>query len=293
MKSIHSLIPDIYKLVQRKDGWYDTVAEQLSSDLTKSLKDKFGVNARKPSLRLSQMGARCPCALWYSIHYPERAESLPPWAEVKYTFGLMVEALALTLARAAGHHVVGEQDELELDGIVGHRDCIIDGCTVDVKSASSIAFQKFKDANFEKMDTFGYLDQLDGYVMASSNDPLVLVKDKGYILAVDKQLGHMYLHEHDVTSERTDTLTRRIVEFKRIVGYSSPPSCTCKTQPEGASGNIRLSVKASYSPYKHCCFPNLRTFIYANGPVYLTKVVRRPEPHIKEIDREGKVVYNA
>src|SRR6266849_6159935 len=40
------------------------------------------------------------------------------------------------MAKAAGHEVLGEQDELTLDGVVGHRDCVIDGCIVDVKTTS-------------------------------------------------------------------------------------------------------------------------------------------------------------
>lgn len=293
MKSINKLIPDIYDLIKRKDGWFnDELGQGLSVDISKRLQQQLGAPQQKPSLRLSQMGPRCPRALWYSIHHPELAESLPPWAEVKYSFGHILEGLAVALSKAAGHHVVGEQDVLELDGVVGHRDCIIDGCTVDVKSASSIGFQKFKSKDFAMVDSFGYLDQLDGYVMAAIHDPLVEVKDKGYILAIDKTLGHMHLYEHQVTNERIDLLKSRIVEFKGIVGRDVPPTCNCKTQSDGASGNQRLGLTASYSSYKHCCFPNLRTFLYANGPVYLSKVAKRPADHIKEINKHGKVIYS-
>lgn len=224
------------------------------------------------------MGPKCPRALWYSIHHPERAEPLPPWAEIKFAYGHIIEALAITLAKASGHHVVGEQDVLELDGIRGHRDCVIDGCTVDVKSTSSIGFQKFKLPDYSVVDSFGYLDQLDGYVVAAADDPLVQVKDRGYILAIDKTLGHMHVYEHRV---RPDQIKERISNYKEIVGERKAPACTCGTRPSGSSGNIELDIRASYSPYKYCCFPNLRTFIYEKGPRYLTKVVRTPD--VKEI----------
>jgi len=240
------------------------------------------------------MGSQCPRALWYSIHHPELAEKMQPWTEFKFMFGHVIEQLAIELAKAAGHEVTGEQDELELDGVLGHRDCIIDGCTVDVKSAASKSFLKFKNKTLHLDDMFGYLDQLDGYVVASAQDPLVRVKDKGYLLAVDKQLGHMCLYEHTV---RPEPITARIRYYKSIVGLPSPPSCECQTVEDGSSGNIKLDTKASYSSYKYCCFPDLRTFLYANGPVYLTNVSRLPydvrtKQYIREVDKNGQTVYH-
>lgn len=290
-KSIQSLIPDIYAKIQDKSGWFnDELASNFSIDVGRRLQGQLGTANHKPSLRLSAMGPRCPCALWYSIHRSDLAEGLPPWAEIKYAYGHILEAMALTLAKAAGHQVTGAQDELILDSIVGHRDCVIDGCTVDVKSASTISFNKFKSGQFQ--DTFGYLDQLDGYVLAAAQDPLVTVKDKGYLLVIDKTLGHMCLYKHEVTDERKAILRARIVSYKSIVAGASPPSCTCGTVADGASGNIKLDLKASYSPYKYCCHPHLRTFIYASGPTYLTKVVRIPGGNVKEVDKFGKTVYN-
>src|SRR5258705_12324610 len=103
------------------------------------------------------MGPRCPKALWHSIHTPEKAEALPPWVLIKFSYGHVIEALAIALAKAAGHTVEGEQGHVEFDGIVGHRDCVIDGCVVDVKSSSSRGFIKFKDNSISHDNPFGYL----------------------------------------------------------------------------------------------------------------------------------------
>ena len=285
MKRIQQLVPDIQEVL-KNDGWFTT---DTSRDLAIRLEKAVGNSAVKstPRLRLSQMGPRCPKALWHSIHTPELAELLPPSVRFKYQYGHIIEELALTLAKAAGHSVVGEQDELELDGVKGHRDAVVDGCVLDVKSSSTYGFKKFEDGSIglPGNDAFGYLDQLDGYLCASLSDPLVTVKDRAYLLVIDKQLGHMCLYEHNF---REQHIRERVREYKSICGLSSPPRCTCGTVPEGKSGNIRLDVKASYNVYKHCCFPNLRTFIYANGPVYLTKVVRKPD--VLEVDRHGKPV---
>jgi hypothetical protein len=235
------------------------------------------------------MGPRCPKALWHSIHTPECEEALPPWAQVKFSFGHILEALCIALAKEAGHKVEGEQDELIVDGIKGHRDCIIDGAVVDVKSCSSRAFEKLKNKSIAQDDPFGYLDQLDGYVVGSLEDPCVTIKDKGYLLGIDKTLGHMVLYEHVI---REQSIRARIKSYKQIVGLANPPACECGTQPYGTSGNITLDTKASYSLFKHTCFPRLRTFLYASGPVYFTHVERRPKDHVLEINREGKVVYN-
>lgn len=290
MKSIKTLIPDIYSLLKSNKEWFnDELARTLSDDLSRRLRASLGPREARGSLRLSQMGPRCPCALWHSVLHPERAEPLPPWAEIKYAFGHVIEALAITLTKAAGHTVTGEQDELDLDGIIGHRDCVIDGCIVDIKSAASISFNKFRSGEIAKSDGFGYLDQLDGYVLASANDPLVEVKDKGYLLVIDKQLGHMCLYEHEVTDERARAIKDRIRDYKRITSYAEAPACSCRTIPQGASGNQQLDTVASYSPYKYCCRPDLRCFKYSGGPVYLTKVVRKPD--VPEIDRYGKVIY--
>jgi len=97
----------------------------------------------------------------------------------------------------------------------------------------------------------------------------------------------MYLYEHHL---RETHIRERIRHYKDIVALDRAPSCTCETVPDGKSGNIRLGTVASYNAFKHSCWPQLRTFLYANGPVYLTKVVRKPD--VIEIDKFGNVVYN-
>lgn len=287
MKSIYTLVPDIEQLVTRKDGRSLSTEsiETLSRGVARGISEQFGPrDITRRGLRLSALGDRCPKALWHSVHTPELAEPLPPWAEIKFAYGRILEEMALTLAKAAGHDVQGEQDELVVDGVVGHRDAVVDGCVVDVKSCSSIAFSKFKEGTLAQDDAFGYLYQLDGYVLGSADDPLVTVKDKGYILAIDKTLGHMYLYEHKL---RIESITSRIRDYKRIVNLETSPQCRCGTREYGGSGNIELDTRASYSPYKHLCFPELRTFLYKNKsgtrPVYLTKVVRAPD--VPELSR--------
>lgn len=290
VKSIHTLVKDIYELVGGPNG-ITTLPSDLGSNVQDALASSFGPQPRR-RLRLSQMGPRCPRALWYSIHHPELEEQLPPYARIKYAYGHIIEHLLIGLAKAAGHDVQGEQNEVSVDGVRGHRDCVIDGCIVDVKSAATRSFLKFRDKTIAEDDPFGYLDQLDGYAVGSMDDPLVTTKDKAYLLAVDKQLGHLALYEHLV---RPESIRRRVADYKQIVSLATAPHCTCGTEPDGESGNIKLDTKASYSGYKHHCFPQVRTFLYSSGPRYLSKVVKLPmyrgQP-IQEVDKHGNYVYH-
>ena len=294
MKSIHTLIPDIYDLVGKRTGWFDeALASDLGREITLKVTERFAEKERKRGLRLSAMGKTCPCALWHSVNKPELAESIPGWVQIKFMYGDILEALVISLAKAAGHTVEGEQDAVTVDGIVGHRDCVIDGYLVDVKSANSRSFEKFKQKTLAD-DPFSsaYLDQLDGYLVGCANDPIVQHKTRGYLLAIDKVLGHMVLYEHTL---REASIRRRVAEYKEIVARPSAPACECGEVPDGSSGNIKLDLKASYNGFKYCCKPHLRTFLYSDGPRHLTKVVKQPrnaQGLITEVDRNGKIVYN-
>lgn len=260
------------------------LADQLGKDIASRLGDG---QTRKRGLRLSKLGPRCPKALWHSVHTPELAAPLPPWVHIKLLYGHILEALVLTLARAAGHRVEGEQDELVVDGIVGHRDAVIDGCIVDVKSSSVLALQKLKTGSIRQEDGFGYLDQLDAYLSGSVADTLTTVKDRGYLLGIGKELGHLELYEH---KHRPEHIKERIRDYKRIVASVIPPPCECRTEAWGAKGNVKLDYKASYDDQRFTCFPHLRTFLYAKGPIFLTKVVDLPS--VPEVDKNGRVCYN-
>lgn len=281
MKTINTLVKDIYDTAAKEGWWTDSLLDEFRLKLSASVNAK----SRVAGLRLSQMGPKCPSQLWHSVHTPELAEPLPPWAKIKYTYGHIIEAYVISLCKAAGHEVTGEQDELVVDGVVGHRDCVIDGYVVDVKSTTTRGFQKFKDGSIRDDDPFGYLDQLDAYLVGSRSDHLVRVKDTAYLLAVDKQLGHVCLYEHRIREEQ---IRNRIKEYKEIVSSSKKPSCRCGTVPDGKSGNVRLDVKGSYNPFKYCCKPNLRTFLYSDGPRYLTHIARLPD--VPEINRDGKII---
>lgn len=294
MPSIHQLVPDIYKFLGGKnEGWFtEALAGEFARELGTVLTKNLGHREPKRALRLSQVGIDCPRQVWYSVHRPELAEPTQPWAVIKFAYGHIIESFILKLAKAAGHDVQGEQDEITLDGVTGHRDAVIDGCLVDVKSANGRSFEKFKTKSLGQNDLFRMLDQLDGYVVGSYDDPLVTCKDYGYFLAIDQELGHTCLYEHKV---REESIRERISKHKQIVDLNEPPPCECDIVADGNGGNLKLSVRASYNPFKWECHPNLRAFLYSGGPRYLTKVVKTPKNSdgpIPEVDKRGRRVYH-
>lgn len=223
---------------------------------------------------MSNIGKPCERQLYYSVNSPEEAEELRPEAHMKFLFGDAVELLVLFLCEASGHDVQGTQDEQEIEGIKGHRDAVIDGTIVDVKSASTFSFQKFSNGTLAENDSFGYIDQLQSYLYAGQTDDKVTDKDRGAFLVVDKTLGHICLDIH----ERKRLPYDKIFQHKKdMVASSSPPPRAFEPVPDGKSGNEKLGINCSYCDFKNKCYPDLRTFIYSTGPRYLTKVVREPK----------------
>lgn len=290
MKSIRTLIPDILEVIKRDDGWF---SDQLAAELSSGIQFQFNREENdKKGLSISRLGTQCPKHLWHSVHTPELAQPLRPQTKLMFKYGHVVEQLAISLIKAAGHTVTCEQEEVHANGVVGHLDCVVDGCILDVKSSSTRGMDKFRNGKIAQDDEFGYLCQLDGYLHACMDHPSVLVKDRAYLLVIDKQLGNMILYEHKF---RNNYIRNRISYYREVVARDVPPPCECRVEPDGESGNVKLGTRASYSPFKYVCFPKLRTFIYSKGPQYFTNVGRTPTYKgvpLMEVDRHGKPVYN-
>ena len=282
MKNISTLVKDVEDVLLQKGGWDSVAKEYLLKNIGEAADRRLSVPTGKHTrgLRMSNIGSPCLRKLWYYCNLPETVEtSNTPSMALKYFYGDVVESLVLSLVKAAGHEVSGEQDELTVEGIKGHRDCVIDGMLVDVKSASSMGFTKFKYNQLKSDDPFGYIGQLTAYLYAAKDDPLVTVKNKAAFLAVDKSLGHIVLDVYDLRDELED-FPKKLLETKRLINDTSKtPPKAFKDIPDGKSGNMKLGSACSYCDFKALCWPTLRTFNYSTGPRFLTKVVK--EPNIK------------
>jgi len=286
MKKIESLVDDIYTVLTDKNHQVEKEnAVSLGNAIAALVYDRLSKKQEvKPTLRMSSMGQPCERKLWYGINSKEEAEALPASAKFKFLFGDIIEQVLLFLAKEAGHTVTGEQDELSIGTVVGHRDAVIDGVTVDCKSAASFSYTKFEKHLTVDNDAFGYIDQLGAYVFAGLDDPLVLDKKRGAFLVADKQLGHICLDIHDYT----DADYTNMVDHKlRVVTNETPPRRGFNDTEDGKSGNRKLDVNCSYCDRKYECWPTLRTFLYSNGPRYMTRVVK--EPDVPELKTKGNI----
>ena len=290
MKTIDTLVDDIYNLFDDNTDW--TPSEENINTFAHMLAKKIAARAsqgpkEKGTLRMSNLGTPCDRKLYYHVNDHENAEPLTPETKIKFLYGDILEELLLFLAAEAGHRVEGEQDEVTLNGIVGHRDAIIDGRLVDVKSASSLSFNKFKNNELKEKDKdpFGYITQLETYYQSSKDEPIVTDKGVASFLVIDKTLGKICLDTYAIS----DTDYEKVAEEKKaMVASDTIPRRGFSPVPEGKSGNMKLDTNCRYCDHKFTCWPGLRTFIYSSGPMYLT-LVNRP-PKVVEVDRKGEVV---
>jgi hypothetical protein len=265
LADISTLVTDIYEVFEKDVHVDPSEAKAFGEELSKVVTD--AVTERKGNhLRLSNLGNSCKRQLWYSINTPELAEKLHGSTRIKFLIGHITEAVILFLAKLAGHAVTDQQREVNINGVSGHIDGLVDGELVDVKSASPYSFTKFQGGLSPAQDAFGYLSQLGSYAHA-------LGLKRGHFLPVNKVLGHLHLDTHELPEKDYDA---EIDRTRVILSSPTPPERGFTDEPEGASGNRKLGVKCSYCDFKFTCFPGVTQYNYARGPVYLTKVVRPP-----------------
>lgn len=284
-KSIHTLVKDIYDVIQykRPDKSVDAEAEidkfgEAVKDLMRKEFTKRVYDSRK--LRLSNLG-RDDRFLWHHYNNTPKSDKLQPHTLLKFMYGHLIEEMLLFLTRMSGHEVTHEQHPCDVNGIVGSMDCKIDGVVTDIKSASSYAFKKFKDGSLAFDDPFGYVGQIKAYAASEG-------ETKYGWLAMDKQNGHltylMYDEEDDqapVHAKISYDIHERAKYVQEMVLLGEPPAHCHEPLEDGKSGNERLTAGCSYCSYKGACWPGLRAFAYSTGPKFLTKVVN--EPKVQEI----------
>mgnify|MGYP003108473895 FL=1 len=277
-KSIYSLIPDIRDVIV--NGKKTINSDNLKKFTTSITKEAVrfldeGDRTRKSYLRMSNIG-REDRKLWYEIN--SEPVQHPPEMLLKFFYDNIVEALLLFLAAEAGHTVEDEQKEVELKGIKGHIDAKIDGCIIDIKSASNRGFRKFKQGTLFEEDAFGYVGQISGYMEAEDCN-------EGGFLAYDKSTG-------DIALLMIDELTKidassRIDHLKKVIELDNEPERCYEPVPMGTSGNYILDFPCRYCDFKTKCWKDvnngsgLRKFKYSSGIKYFTNIV--VEPKVEEL----------
>ena len=165
-KELDTLIDDMNKVLV--EG-VDEIPKEVLETFNKAcggLLFRFLKKARvkKPSLRMSNIG-KPDRQLWFELHSDGAEESAKePNMYLKFLIGDIAELVLLALAQLAGHKVESLQEEVQIEGVTGHMDAVIDDTVVDVKSASGYSFEtKFQKGGLKDHDYFGYIDQVSGY----------------------------------------------------------------------------------------------------------------------------------
>jgi hypothetical protein len=285
MKSINTLVDDIYGLFDKETVASEEEVEKLGRSLTDMLKRRLSVSASPRGLSMSNFGSKCKRQLWYKVNKPELAEPLEPKARLNFLAGDIWEEILLFLAKVAGHKVEGEQDELNYNGLKGHRDAVIDGVTVDVKTANSRSIEKFRDHKLEVDDPFGYLEQLGLYVEAAKGDPIVVGKREGAFLVADKERGGLYLDRYRLPEK---DYAAELEGIRALLDANDPPQRRYFPEPDGKSGNQVICMQCRYCPFKEECWKDtnggkgLLKYIFSTGPKWFTKIVRDPKPRVSQ-----------
>ena len=141
MKKIDTLIKDMEDTILGLNGWDHLLSLKMGDRIGKAATSRFKA-PQKPRgyLSFSSIGSPCKRKLWYKINEPGIARPLSPADLLKFFYGDMIEELILTIAESSGHTVTGQQDRMRINDLAGHRDAVIDGMTIDVKSASPYSF---------------------------------------------------------------------------------------------------------------------------------------------------------
>lgn len=279
MKTIDTLVEDIYGLFDDKqhhepsDDNLRSMADNIVALVRRRLSER---EEQRDPLRFSNLG-KPDRQLWYDANTPDLGERFLAKTQFKFLYGDVIEQLLVFLAKEAGHDVKDEQLEIEVDGVKGHLDAVIDGVTVDVKSASPYSFKKFKYGDLYEDDPFGYIQQITGYGS-------VVTPDTGAaFLVADKVHGDVAILKVDPDTVQLNEPQKRITHLKEVIAAPEPPARCYEPVPEGKSGNMKLAMNCSYCAHKFHCWADanggrgLRKFNYSSGPVFLTHVEKEPK----------------
>jgi hypothetical protein len=287
LENLKNLPNDIYKLLD-PDNHHEVNEDNLEA-FASSLKDVIRSRLKKQEergngLRFSALG-KPDRQVWFDAHpEPGSKEPMPPKTYLKFLYGDVLEAVLLLLTKEAGYEVTDEQREVEVDGVKGHIDARIAGTIVDVKSASSYGYKKFEQRNVVNDDPFGYVAQLSGYA-----DVLTPNEDAAW-LAIDKVSGDICVSPLSKFVIDDHKPEHRIDHLKKVIASEEIPPLCHEPIPDGRSGNMCLPTPCSYCAHKYRCHPDVRVFLYSNGPKFLTTVAK--VPNVPEVTREGKIVGN-
>lgn len=289
-KTIDTLIPDIRALFfgeghkvssENLDEFLDTIRRTMLEYL-----ETPQTLSRSKSHRLSSLGTP-DRKYWYdwqdSLAVGQEVELIEdPSANqaetvMRFLQGHLSEALLLFLAKEAGHTVEHAQAEVELEGIPGHPDAVIDGKLVDIKTTSAYSYSKFSKGKLLEQDEFGYVYQIAAY-----KEALGLEDEEVYFWAYNKSNSEMCLLP--VPTNTLPDAAARARHVQELVNSPTVPGEKCyEDAPQSkTSPNRVLASPCRFCRHKKKCWADanggqgLRVFQYTNKKEYFTEVNKTP-----------------
>ena len=292
MDDLDSLVQDIYKTIEPlSSGEPIDISEEQIDAFGESMKEvmRSWANPTKRdstfSIRMSNVGKH-PRKLWFDSKSKDERSPINVPTQIKFLYGHMLEELVKLFVVVSGHDLTGQQKEVVVDSVVGHIDCIIDEEVVDIKTASSFAFNKFKYGTLRDDDAFGYLGQLAGYEESEGTN-------NGGLLVINKESGELCFYRPEDLDK--PNIRNKIKNIRTALKKPTPPVDYCfKPVLDGIKGNEKINKNCGWCEHKFKCFKNsnegkgLRVFQYAKGYTFLTKVA--VEPKVQEVDHEFKTL---
>lgn len=260
-KKIETLVADINDTVAARAASSSYIVE--SNRYNRHVDDMFRPSDptrvhNSKALHASKLGKNCLRQMWYGQWLPGTAEPLQSHTLIKFTYGDLVEEFALDLVKAAGHSVEQEQFRIEFPvdlgfTVSGRIDAVIDGHVVDVKSTSPYSFKDWANRPLTgDNDSFGYRWQLHAYGRAAQMGQIDANTDRGYLLLMDKQNGHVALSWVDYDWKAFDfrlKLITQAVENKDVI-----PTRGFGASERDKLGNYKLPVECGYCDFKRECW---------------------------------------
>ena len=288
-KKLDTLVQDIYDtILVLNEGKSLEIPEEDIQEFGTAMMDALRSwstprdRSDQHTLRMSNVGKPLR-QLWYDIKTDKEVSPLTAPTFIKFLLGHLAEPIVFLFTKLAGHTITDEQKEVKVSGVVGHMDCKINGEVVDVKTASSFAFKKFRNGTLRTDDPFGYMAQLAGYEEASKTN-------NGGFLAMNKESGELALYRPEDLDK--PNIKRKIRGIKKALKLDTPPDRCYTPISEGTAGNMKIPRPCVYCRHKFECHKDannkkgLRVFKYSNKYEYLTAVVKLPR--VKEITDEWK-----
>lgn len=236
------------------------LVSELGAAAVQAVTRSFTSNKRSFTLRASNIG-RPSCMLHLeSKGTPKEQPSYNN--KMRFLIGDLTEQYAILILKASGVNIESIGGEVELGGLIGHYDVVIDGKIWDIKSASDWSFRN-KMNSFESIqngDTFGYIAQGVFYQVG-------LGKPFGGWIVINKSSGEWNVIEfpHDdkaIIDKALDTIS----ETRAIIAGTSPPKFfedEEETFYKKKTGNRLLNNTCGFCDFKQHCFPGVR---YAANP---------------------------